>query len=177
MAMLRVAYATVFRSRVSLFTQPPVFNFSQQQSWIHLNKSVQQKFEEFESEERIDKLEIKQIKNKGQSPEDPILVASPTEKCIVGCTCSPDACTVNWFYVNEGDPQTCDCGYFFKLVKVDPKVEAVPEYSRIMYVDDKKDDLRSQDRGPSFLKRIFSKTSKNVSPPASMSSIKNKQNL
>lgn len=171
--MLRIACAIAARSRASnlykLSSKNELLN-KQRALWFHTNKTERNKFES------TDRTEIKQVENKGQTPDDPILVASPTEKCIVGCTCSPNSSTVNWFYVNEGDPQTCGCGYYFQLVKVDPKVETIPEYSRIMYVDDKAEDPRRQNRGPSFLKKIFSKASRTVTPPSSMRTISNEKN-
>lgn len=110
----------------------------------------------------------------GHTPDNPFIVASPTNKCIVGCSCEPESHVINWFYVNEGSPQTCSCGYYFKLDKVDATSTWVPEYSRIMYVDERRVDPRLQKR-EGILQRLFSKGKRNVVPPASMK--KNTNNI
>lgn len=109
----------------------------------------------------------KQSKRQGLTADDPFTVASPTSKCIVGCSCDPQSHIINWFYVSEGEPQTCQCGYFFKLEKIDPKTTWVPEYSKIMYVDETRMDPRLQ-KQEGILGKLFSKAKKSAIPPASM---------
>lgn len=109
----------------------------------------------------------KNAKGQGLNPDNPFVVASPTSKCIVGCSCEPESHAINWFYVNEGEPQTCSCGYFFKLDKVDATSTWVPEYSKIMYVDERRVDPRLQKR-EGILQKLFSKGKRNVVPPSSM---------
>lgn len=111
----------------------------------------------------------KNPRGQGLTPENPFIVASPTSKCIVGCSCEPESHAINWFYVNEGEPQTCSCGYFFKLDKVDSTSTWVPEYSRIMHVDDRRVDPRLQKR-EGLLQKLFSKGRKSAVPPPSMKS-------
>lgn len=110
----------------------------------------------------------KDDENRGLTADKPFLVASPTNKCIVGCTCSPKHPTVNWFYVTEGSPQTCNCGYFFQLMQTGPK-DWIPEYSRIMHVDDKRIDLRLHPTKDMPFKAAFTKKLEKI--PHSMSKL------
>nr|CAB3263201.1 uncharacterized protein LOC104266137 [Phallusia mammillata] len=80
-------------------------------------------------------------KMNGKDSEHPVLVASHTNKCIVGCCCGPDSPTMNWFFIEEGPAQTCDCGFYFKLDKV-AQDQWIPEYSRVMQVNENIPDPR-----------------------------------
>ena len=91
-----------------------------------------------------------QQKKQGQTKDNPYLVASYTDKIIVGCNCSPEDTTLKWFYLQDGPPQVCECGIYFKLDKID-KGNWIPEYSRIMQVDKFKPDPRRERRGLPFI--------------------------
>jgi len=66
--------------------------------------------------------------------KDPIMVPATTGRTIVGCRCEEYSKTINWFYLDQGEAQACDCGFYFKLDKVNDddvedvyKVMSVPE--------------------------------------------------
>ncbi|XP_009859991.2 uncharacterized protein LOC104266137 [Ciona intestinalis] len=92
--------------------------------------------------------ESKPEEKKG-TKDNPVMVASATNKCIVGCNCGADEPTIKWFFLNEGSTQVCDCGFYFKLDKTDEN-QAIPEHARIMTVDDRMPDPRYGRRGMPF---------------------------
>lgn len=87
---------------------------------------------------------------RGKHKDHPVMVASHANKCIVGCTCTEDSPTVNWFFLEEGPAQTCDCGYYFKLEKL-TQDQWIPKYSKVMQVDESRPDPRKARRGLPFV--------------------------
>ena len=93
----------------------------------------------------------KQKDKRGYSKDNPVLVASTTDKVIVGCNCTSDDPTLKWFYLEEGPAQVCDCGFYFKLDMV-AKGQWIPEYSQVMQVDKYRPDPRVTRKGLPFSK-------------------------
>jgi len=85
----------------------------------------------------------------GKTKDNPIMVASHSNRCIVGCVCAPDMPSVNWFYVEDGPAQICDCGFYFKLERVTSE-QWIPEFSRIMSVSGDLRDPRNERTGIPF---------------------------
>ena len=82
--------------------------------------------------------EVNPVENEpklGKSPENPVIVPATTTRAIVGCRCTEFAQNINWFYLDAGDPQLCDCGFYFKLDKVS-KDAPLSDVYRIMSVSD-----------------------------------------
>ncbi|CAK8694140.1 unnamed protein product [Clavelina lepadiformis] len=77
----------------------------------------------------------------GRNKDNPVVVASPTDKCIVGCCCSEEQPGLKWFYLEEGPTQVCDCGYYFRLERT-VEGQWVPEYSQVMQVNQNRRDPR-----------------------------------
>jgi cytochrome c oxidase subunit 5b len=50
---------------------------------------------------------------------DPTLIPSMYEKRLVGCVCEEDAISIQWMFLNKGEPKRCACGNWFKLVELD----------------------------------------------------------
>jgi len=69
----------------------------------------------------------------GRSAENPIIVPATTSRTIVGCRCTEFAQNINWFYLDAGDPQLCECGFHFKLDQVS-KDAPLSDIYRIMSV-------------------------------------------
>ena len=86
---------------------------------------------------------------KGLDKTNPVMVASSTNKVIVGCNCAPDDPTLKWFYLEDGPAQVCDCGVYFKLDRV-KEGTPIPEYSHVMQVDPNLEDLRRERTGMPF---------------------------
>ena len=62
----------------------------------------------------MDREYMKEIKEFGQTYENPIKVQSKHSKCIVGCVCDEhEGSSARWFYLLEGPPQTCNCGVYY----------------------------------------------------------------
>ncbi|KAL1461023.1 hypothetical protein WDU94_012956 [Cyamophila willieti] len=52
--------------------------------------------------------------------DDPNIIRSAFKARIVGCICEPEQFNIVWMWVEAEMPRRCGCGYWFKLVKVDP---------------------------------------------------------
>jgi len=95
--------------------------------------------EEFEktmmgpNEESQEDFELYHKKDRGKKIENPILVAAKHTQCIVGCVCDKDSSVrVNWFYLEEGPVQQCNCGFYYKL----NRTENPNMYGEIMGYDE-----------------------------------------
>ena len=90
-----------------------------------------------------------QRETRGRDIDNPVMVASTTNRCIVGCSCSEEHPTLKWFFLDEGPVQTCDCGFYFKLDLVHEE-HWIPEHARIMTVDKARPDPRMPRKGMPF---------------------------
>ena len=56
----------------------------------------------------------------------------PTENSrMVGCYCQSDYPEVVWFQLEKGEPQRCDCGYYFTIIEHDPMDNQLkPKYGK-----------------------------------------------
>lgn len=90
-----------------------------------------------------------QKETRGRDIDNPVLVASTTSKCIVGCSCSEEHPTLKWFFLEDGPVSTCECGYYFKLDRVSDE-QWIPDHARVMAVDKSIPDPRVARRGMPF---------------------------
>lgn len=59
-------------------------------------------------------------KDRGKTIDNPKIISGRESQTIVGCICDKDSdVKVNWFLLEEGPVQQCNCGYYYKLVKSD----------------------------------------------------------
>jgi len=86
---------------------------------------------------------------RGRDINNPVMVASTTSKCIVGCSCSEEHPTLKWFFLEDGPVSTCECGYYFKMDRVSDE-QWVPDHARVMAVDKSIPDPRVARRGMPF---------------------------
>ena len=100
--------------------------------------------------EKSDVTEDKRQKQ-GLTIDNPILVASHTDKIIVGCNCNEEDPTLKWFFLEEGPAQVCNCGFYFKLDLIEKK-DWIPKYSQVMQVDKNMPDPRAGRPGMPFLR-------------------------
>jgi cytochrome c oxidase subunit 5b len=54
--------------------------------------------------------------------EEPNVVDAMDKYRMVGCVCNEDDTNIKWFWLMEGKPKRCQCGYWFSL-----KVNAAPD--------------------------------------------------
>lgn len=95
------------------------------------------------------------LESRGKTIDNPYLVTGSSSQCIVGCVCDKDeSCKVNWFYLEEGPVQQCNCGFYYKL----NKTSAPNAYGEIMSYDEeemiKRDMRRSRRQQESALGTI-----------------------
>lgn len=82
--------------------------------------------------QQADKSEI----SKG-TKDNPCIIPSRTDKCIVGCRCNPKDPTISWFYVEAGDAQVCNCGHYFKLEIIDKKYKLPDHWNALSFTEKK----------------------------------------
>lgn len=58
------------------------------------------------------------VRGKGTKEEPNIVDAMDTFR-MVGCHCKADDTYIRWFWLHEGKPSRCECGYWYQL-KVHP---------------------------------------------------------
>jgi len=64
---------------------------------------------------------IKPDAGTGIFQKKPILIPSSKESRMVGCCCESDYDEIVWFNLDlKSGTQRCECGYYFKLFKIDP---------------------------------------------------------
>merc|ERR1712226_135737 len=105
--------------------EKPIENVPQDEAKARYEKSIR-------GPEEMDREYLEDIQEYGKSVEQPIRVEAAHSRCIVGCVCDEnEGANARWFYLNEGPPQTCNCGIFYQLVRTDtPNL-----YGKVMGVD------------------------------------------
>lgn len=48
--------------------------------------------------------------------EKPFLVPSYESRRLIACVCRDDSTEMQYMFVHEGEPQNCNCGYYYKLM-------------------------------------------------------------
>jgi len=84
--------------------------------------------------EEMEKYQVDEISEAGTSLDNPVLIPATSARTIVGCRCKEYSKTIFWFYLDEGDPQLCDCGVYFKLDRVEEDAP-VPNIYKVMSVN------------------------------------------
>ena len=64
----------------------------------------------------MDPFNLKVHTGPGGTKVNPTKVPSMDDERIVGCICEEDMTYIQWMTLKKGEPQRCDCGYFFELV-------------------------------------------------------------
>ena len=47
--------------------------------------------------------------------EEPNIVDAMDSYRMVGCVCNEEDTNIKWFWIFEGKPKRCECGYWYKL--------------------------------------------------------------
>ncbi|XP_028397322.1 cytochrome c oxidase subunit 5B, mitochondrial-like [Dendronephthya gigantea] len=64
----------------------------------------------------MDPFNMKVYTGPGGTKANPTKVPSMDDERIVGCICEEDMTYIQWMTLKKGEPQRCDCGYFFELI-------------------------------------------------------------
>lgn len=60
----------------------------------------------------------KPIKRGAGRENEPTEIPSAFDGRIVGCLCLGDR-SPKWMWLEKGDPKRCECGHYYKLVKIE----------------------------------------------------------
>ncbi|XP_066258595.1 cytochrome c oxidase subunit 5B, mitochondrial-like isoform X1 [Euwallacea similis] len=51
---------------------------------------------------------------------DPTEIPSAFDARLIGCICEDDSTSISWMWLHKGEPRSCECGHWYKLVHKAP---------------------------------------------------------